>query len=326
MRIAIDLEEQRSAFMDLKAEMQKELREMKSEMQTLVGSNGNVPIAQSICESVRSQLQQISTEVQSSICAKTTAMEARMMAAMDALDSRRERSTVDPSSISTVVPSTRSTVDAIDRGSIGEIDNIVDPALDAILDIQVEEVDYESFDREDVRDLQAQFCTHLWANPGDIARMHPVPEAYEFPKGEKMTVADLFEWWHVGIPSTIVPPFKCLRSWDVMEKRDVDFHKAKSVVETIIKHARDVGVLDRRVRIRDLSFEERTRTCRAGVEVIIKKHDEFLKEACDEALTDGRTTVRYVPFIPRKTTNLAYTTMHKYLHNAWRKKGGKRVT
>jgi hypothetical protein len=245
-------------------------------------------------------------------------MEARMMAAMDALDSGRERSTVDEID--------RGSVGEIDRGSIGEIDNIVDPALDAILDIEVEEVDYESFDREDVRDLQAQFCTHLWANPGDIARMHPVPEAYEFPKGEKMTVADLFEWWQVGMPSTIVSPFKCLRSWDIKDKHDVDFQKAKSVEETTITHARDLGVLDRRVRIRDLSFEERTRICRAGVEVIIKKHDEFLKEACDEALADGRTNVRYVPFIPKKTTNLAYTTMHKYLHNAWRKKGGKRVT
>ncbi len=127
-------------------------------------------------------------------------------------------------------------------------------------------------------------------------------------------------------PVKCCPPFKCLRSWDVKENRDVDFHKAKSVVETIISHARDLGVMDGRARIRDVSFEDRTRICRAGVGVIIKKHDEFLKEARDEALAEGRSNVRYVPFVPKKTTNLAYTTMHKYLHNAWRKKGGKKVT
>ncbi len=169
MRIAIDFEEQRSAFIALKAEMQKELREVKMEMQTLVGSNGNVPIAQTICESLQTQLQQISTEVQSSICAKTTAMEARVMAAVEALDRRMTLGNIEVDEIY------RRSGEEIDRRSVGEIDDVVDPAMDAILDIELGgELDYESLDRQDVRDSQAQFCTHLWANPGDISQMHPV--------------------------------------------------------------------------------------------------------------------------------------------------------
>ena len=134
------------------------------------------------------------------------------------------------------------------------------------------------------------------------------PTAVEFKGG--VCVGNLFESWFTGNSVHNSPPLKCLRAFDVLKEHESNLHKARAVITQVVDRARACGALPPKTRVSTLTLEQRARICKSGVDEIFRVHNVVLRE---KALEEGKP---YKPCRPKSTTDMAYTTLHKYLHKS----------
>ena len=91
-----------------------------------------------------------------------------------------------------------------------------------------------------------------------------------------------------------------------------NYYKTKSVCEVIYEHLRRLDALPRAKVLPDCSLEELKMQCEVGVKAIIEGHNMWLKKQWEQS--DARSRGPFKPFKARKLSNIAYTTLHKYLH------------
>jgi hypothetical protein len=325
VRIAMDLE----ALTLRQSEMARELRNVmgnddgQSLSKTVVGQ-----IEQHLAimsERFVDALVQNSSKLEGSLTSSTTKMEQRLAIAVERLGVVRVNAVdkingVHPSILGTV-DMDRVEIDRVDmvRAEINRVDDAsratesinttasIRPLVAEVVDAPVE-YDYAGDDVAENNILLEQYNVHTWARHGEIGRLHPIAEAYQFRA--KLSVSEVFEMWFTGDLTKGTPPLKCLRSWDVAIGHESYYHKAKSVCNTIVWHARRNSAIPQRTRLRDLSFAQRTRILTVGVDAILMAHNDYMHA---KAKAEGN---KFVPFAPKRSTNMSFVTMHKYLHNA----------
>jgi len=168
----------------------------------------------------------------------------------------------------------------------------------------------EEEDRSNAQQLAA-FNIHWWTKDGDTQqRLHPIP----FPIAivGKMPVANLWALWHRRTENAMFPPYKLLSIYDISSLTEKNYCKAKSVCEVIYEHLRRLNALPRAKVLSDCSLEELKMQCEVGVKAIIEGHNVWLKKRWEQS--DARSREPFKPFKARKLSNIAYTTLHKYLH------------
>jgi len=267
-------------------------------------------------------LVQNTCKLEGSLTSSTSKMEQRLATAVERLGVLRVNPG-DVDGVHSVRGSTTSISDSVANVHIDRVDNVhidrVDMASISTASINattsrnpsptdVIEYDYAGDDVAENVILLEEYNVHTWARVGEMARLHPIAAPYQF-RG-KLSVSEVFEMWFTGDLTLGTPPLKCLRSWDVAAGHESYYHKAKSVCNTIVWHARRNSAIPQRTRLRDLSFPQRTRICVVGVDAILMAHNDYMHA---KARAEG---TKFVPFAPKRSTNMSFVTMHKYLHNA----------
>jgi len=299
--------------------------DLKNDLRSLLGTNGHRSLSRTICEEVDAALGRLgdrfvdimmsnSSKLEEVFSESTTKMENRLATAIERVGVGQEltvnglsKSTASTASTVLPVPSVPSTP-SIMVGTLAH--NVVDIAV-----APEAEYDYVGDDKAENDGLLNRYCVHSWARPGEQERLHPIPlqphtGAYQFPS--KVAVGIMFERWHMADEVNGLPPLKCLRSWDVVKGLESYYHKAKSVCNAVVFHARANGCIPPKKRVSDLSFEQRSRLCTVGVDAILMAHNDYNLAK----LRSKREEHKFVPFRPRNSVNMSYVTMHKYLHNA----------
>jgi hypothetical protein len=123
-------------------------------------------------------------------------------------------------------------------------------------------------------------------------------------------VGNLFESWFTGNTVTNIPPLKCLRSFDVVKEHENNLTKARAVIAQVVARATACGEVPPRTRLSSLTLERRGRICKRGVDEIFRVHNDVLRA---KAVEEGKA---FKACRPKSTTDMAYTTLHKYLHKS----------
>jgi hypothetical protein len=169
--------------------------------------------------------------------------------------------------------------------------------------------DYVVDDNLENEELQGRYAVHPWAREGEkVTHLHLFPSAIEFKGG--VSVGNLFESWFTGNSVDNIPPLKCLRAFDVIKEHENNLHKARAVISQVVDRARACVELPPKTRVSSLTLERRARICKRGVDEIFRVHNVVLRE---KALEEGKP---YKACRPKSTTDMAYTTLYKYLHKS----------
>jgi hypothetical protein len=307
--------------------------EMAREFRNVMGNDDGRSLSKTVVSQIEEHLAtmterfldvlvQNTCKLEGSLTSSTSKMEQRLATAVERLGVLRVNP-VDLDGVHSVRGSTTSIIDPVDNVHIDRVDNVhidrVDMASISTASINattsrnpsptdVIEYDYAGDDVAENVILLEEYNVHTWARVGEMARLHPIAAPYQF-RG-KLSVSEVFEMWFTGDLTMGTPPLKCLRSWDVAAGHESYYHKAKSVCNTIVWHARRNSAIPQRTRLRDLSFPQRTRICVVGVDAILMAHNDYMHA---KARAEG---AKFVPFAPKRSTNMSFETMHKYLHNA----------
>jgi len=171
------------------------------------------------------------------------------------------------------------------------------------------EYDYVIDERLENEELLGRYAVHPWAREGDkVTHLHLFPTAVEFKGG--VSVGNLFESWFTGSSLNDTPPLKCLRAFDVLKEHENNLTKARTTISQVVDRARACGELPPKTRVSSLTLEQRARICKRGVDEIFRVHNEVLRE---KAMEEGKP---FKPCRPKSTTDMAYTTLYKYLHKS----------
>jgi hypothetical protein len=283
----------------------KEVDSLVKQQSTLMGTPDGLSLSAVIASEIKAELTKMSSSFESTVAnleeRVVQHVEERVEAALDrfalthttvgvACDLEQPRRMEVPNDL----PSMDEPVN--DQGSMEE-------------EIAVAEFDYFIDDRQENDDLIDRYAVHSWAREGDkVPHLHLFPTAVEFKGG--VSVGNLFESWFTGNTVTNIPPLKCLRSFDVVKEHENNLTKARAVIAQVVARATACGEVPPRTRLSSLTLERRGRICKRGVDEIFRVHNDVLRA---KAVEEGKA---FKACRPKSTTDMAYTTLHKYLHKS----------
>ena len=143
-------------------------------------------------------------------------------------------------------------------------------------------------------ELRANLLFDTWTWGG---RLLPNPETFQFPSS---SVADLWDLWFHGHPGLRIRPFKCIRKFDLRDKKcQIQLVKARKVINIVVAlaHFEDQTPASS-VAISDLPPADSHRLFESGFSVLLDKIEE--KEAGAGKLVNAH----------RRVGELRYTTVY----------------
>jgi len=266
-------------------------------LEELLGT-GTRPLSEVVSSEIKAQLNEDTSDIRQKLEEKFDEMKACLNDRFD----RFETSDMTTSRISREVATALPNVDMMPPSPSYEVDASEEREPEWM---------YEEEETRDVTRQMSKFNVHWWTKEGDTQqRLHPV--AFPVNVVGKMAVATLWAIWHRRGDDALFPPYKLLRVFDVSKPTEKYFYKAKSVCEVIYEHLVRLNALPRDKVLSDCTLEELRIQCERGVRAIVEGHNEWLKKRWEKLNPHTRTPFK--PFKPRKLTNIAFTTLHKYLH------------